>query len=85
LLLGVAAGIVAIVVVFGATNFMLSASRSPIRLVIAEVLDFALLGLAGYMVFQNMGHSALARGFLIGISIVFLLNAICGVAMFVWR
>jgi hypothetical protein len=49
---------------------------------VAEILDFTLLGLGGYLTYRNMGHSAVARGVLIGISIAFLLNAICGIGMF---
>lgn len=49
---------------------------------VAEILNFTLLGVGGYLTYQNIGHSAVARGALIGISIAFLLNAICGIGMF---
>ena len=52
---------------------------------VAEILDLALLALGGYFTYQNIGHSAFARGMLMGLSIAFLLNAICGAAMLVRR
>jgi hypothetical protein len=52
---------------------------------VAEILNCTLLGLGGYLTYRNTRHSAAASGALIGISIAFLLNAICGIGVFVSR
>ncbi len=52
---------------------------------VAEVLNLSVLFLIGYRAYRNMHDSPAARGLLIGISIAFLLNAICGVGVLVWR
>jgi len=52
-----------------------------VRFLLAELLDLGVLGGLGYAIYRNMEHSAFLRGMLIGISLSFLLNAICGVVM----
>jgi hypothetical protein len=52
---------------------------------IGEILDVLLLGGSGYFVLKTMDRSATARGVLIGMSLAFLLNAICGIELLVNR
>lgn len=83
--LGLVAGTVIPVMVFMFTMSIIAPMTGngggKIGVVAINVLNLGLLSLGGYMAYQNMRHSALARGLLIGISITLLLNAICGVAM----
>jgi hypothetical protein len=78
LFLGAVAGVMIPVVVF-----MLVSVGGPgaARFWVAEILDLAILGVMGYLTYQEMSHSMLALGMMIGISLAFLLNAICGLAM----
>jgi hypothetical protein len=82
LLVGAVLGIFIPVVVF---MVVMSGTGRRAGFWVAEILDLALLALGGYFTYQNIGHSAFARGMLIGLSIAFLLNAICGAAMLVRR
>jgi hypothetical protein len=85
LLLGVIASCFGLIVVYMLAGALTSVlvPHSGERLVIwtTEILDIVLFVLAGYSIYRQVGRSALARGMLIGVSLVFLLNAICGVAM----
>jgi hypothetical protein len=77
LFLGVVAGILIPVVVF----MMVASgggSGGVARLWVAEILDLGILAVIGYLTYREIAHSMLARGFMIGISIAFLMNAICG-------
>ena len=48
--------------------------------VAAEILDLALLALVGYLVLRR-DYSPFRNGFLTGLSLAFILNALCGVAI----
>ena len=79
LFLGVVAGILIPVVVF---MMVASGGGSGVaRLWVAEILDLGILAVIGYLTYQATAHSMLARGLMIGISLAFLLNAICGFAL----
>ena len=78
-LVGVVLGIVIPLVVFFAAMAVFRGDK--LGLAVAEVVDLTLLALIGRSAYKNMANSALNRGLLIGISIAFLLNAICGIAM----
>jgi len=83
--LGLVAGTVIPVMVFMFTMSIIAPMTGngggKIGVIAINILNLGLLSAAGYAAYQNMRHSALARGLLIGISITLLLNAICGVAM----
>jgi hypothetical protein len=52
---------------------------------IGEIVDIGAFAVVGYFIFRSMDRSAMSRGILIGMSIAFLLNAICGVGMLMSR
>lgn len=78
-LVGVVLGIVIPLVVFFVVNAAVRGDK--VGFAVAEVVDLTVLALIGRSAYMNMANSALNRGLLIGISITFLLNAICGIAM----
>ena len=84
---GLAASTLAIVLVLAGVMALLSGldPTRPSMMAVSQAMDLLLLGLGGYLAYQKMRDSPFARGMLIGISIVFLLNAICGVALVVAR
>jgi hypothetical protein len=78
LFLGVVAGVLIPVVVFMLVSV---GGQGAARFWMAEILDLTILGVIGYLTYQEIPRSMLARGMMIGISLSFLLNAICGLAM----
>jgi hypothetical protein len=78
-LVGVFLGFVIPIVVFFVANAVTRGDR--VALAVSEIVDLTLLAFIGRSAYKNMANSALNRGLLIGISITFLLNAICGIAM----
>jgi len=80
LFLGFGAGIVIPLLIFGlATSILPSTGR--VRFMVAEVFDLAILAAIGYYYLHDFGKSMFAAGLVIGISISFLLNVVCGIAM----
>jgi len=78
--LGVVAGILIPIGVFGMVVSSFGRSgRWGIS--VAEILDLAILAGIGYSAYKNYAHSMFARGLVIGVSLAFLLNVICGIAM----
>ena len=77
-LLGAVVGILIPVVVFMFVMGLVG-GRSAARFWVAEILNLGILGGIGYLTYRNIAGSILARGFMIGISLAFLLNAICGI------
>ncbi|MGA8300898.1 MAG: hypothetical protein WB817_15555, partial [Terriglobales bacterium] len=67
------------VAMFGLVSSVPGSGRTGF--LVAEILDLGILGGIGYLTYQEIHHSALARGFMVGVSLAFLLNAICGVVM----
>ncbi len=78
LFLGVVVGILIPVAVF-VFVMGLEGGRGAARFWVAEILNLGILGGIGYVTYQNIAGSMLARGFMIGISLAFLLNTICGI------
>jgi len=79
LFIGLIGSAVVMVIVFLAVVTMLGRIAGGPGAWVGEILDIALLGFVGYLIFLRMDRSAMSRGILIGMSIAFLLNAICGV------
>lgn len=77
---GLVAGIIIPVAVFSAAAALMP-RRASGMFALVEIVNLAILGLCGRLAYKNVDHSALAVGLLIGISIAFLLNAICGLTM----
>lgn len=84
LFLGIVAGILIPGIVFMVVSSM-GPRTARAGLFVAEILDLGILAGIGYLTYQKIAHSMLARGLMIGISVAFLLNVICGMAMLVIR
>jgi len=79
LFLGIGAGVLVPVVMFGLFASAFKGSRAG--LAIAEVLDLASLAAIGYYSHRDFGNSMFAAGLVTGVSISFLLNVICGMVL----
>jgi hypothetical protein len=68
-----------------ATVFMfvmgLVGGKGAARFWVAEIVNLGILGGIGYLTYQKIAGSMLALGFMIGISLAFLLNVICGIVV----
>lgn len=80
---GLIAGIIIPVSIF--MGIMSATGGSRYGMALAELLNLSVLGFLGYLASQKKEHSSFAQGALIGISITFLLNALCGFMMLGWR
>jgi hypothetical protein len=78
---GLMAGVLVPVAVFSMVVPVLASVAPMAGMWVAEILNLAVLFFVGYLAYQKMHESPGARGMLTGISIAFLLNAICGVGM----
>jgi len=76
---GLIAGVVIPIAVFSKVMPALASVAPTAGVWVATILNLVLLFVVGYVAYRNMHESAGARGILIGFSIAFLLNAICGV------
>jgi hypothetical protein len=79
LFLGAVLGILIPVVVF--ILVAAGGGRGTARVWVAQIFDLAILGVIGFLTYQEIDSSMLALGMMIGISLAFLLNAICGLVM----